>query len=107
MRCLSSHSSSPAVKNQSDSWSQVRPKAFQEFNIKVPWLCSDLELETAGSESVVSYETAEQSLVSGSEVAGRHNSLSVSGDNPECLALAVNNTNKPPMRLTTSSHNLA
>ena len=66
-----------------------------------------MELETAGSESAVSYETAEQSLVSGSEVAGRHNSLSVSGDNPECLALAVNNTNKPPVRLTTSSHNLA
>ena len=68
-----------------------------------------MELETAGSESVVSYETAEQSLVSGSEVAGRHNSLSVSGDNPECLALDVNNTNPPParLRLTTNSHNLA
>ena len=64
----------------------------------------------AGSESVVSYETAEQSLVSQSEVAHHHNSLSVSGDNPECLALDVNNTNNPPLRplrLTTSSHNLA
>ena len=68
-----------------------------------------MELETAGSESAVSYETAEQSLVSQSEVAGRHNSLSVSGDNPECLALDVNNTNPPParLRLTTNSHNLA
>ena len=69
-----------------------------------------MELETAGSESVVSYETAEQSLmsqVSQSEVAQTHNSLSVSGDNPECLALDVNKTNKPPVRLTTSSRNLA
>ena len=71
-----------------------------------------MELETAGSESVVSYETAEQSLmsqVSQSEVAQPHNSLSVSGDNPECLALDVNNTNPPParLRLTTNSHNLA
>ena len=55
----------------------------------------------------MSFETAEQSLVSQSEVAGRHNSLSVSGDNPECLALDVNNTNKPPVRLTTTSRNLA
>ena len=71
-----------------------------------------MELETAGSESVVSYETAEQSLVSQSEVAHHHHhqhSLSVSGDNPECLALDVNNTNPPParLRLTTNSHNLA
>ena len=66
-----------------------------------------MDLEAAGSESVVSFETAEQSLVSQSEVAGRHNSLSVSGDNPECLALDVNNTNKPPVRLTTTSRNLA
>ena len=55
----------------------------------------------------MSFETAEQSLVSQSEVAARHNSLSVSGDNPECLALDVNKTNKPPVRLTTSSRNLA
>ena len=67
----------------------------------------------AGSESVVSYETAEQSLVSQvsqSEVAHPHNSLSVSGDNPECLALDVNKTNKPPVRpvrLTSTSHHLA
>ena len=66
-----------------------------------------MEVETAGSESVVSFDTAEQSLVSQSEVAARHNSLSVSGDNPECLALDVNITNKPPLRLSTSSHHLA
>ena len=61
---------------------------------------------------MVSYDTAEQSLVSQSEVAGRHNrhSLSVSGTNPEMLALAVQNnsnqTNPEPLRLNLP-HNLA
>ena len=66
----------------------------------------DGDRETIGSESVVSFDTAEQSLVSQSEVGAEVTSeltgvtreLAVSEDNPESLALAVkaaNNTNNP------------
>ena len=55
---------------------------------------SDFDRETLGSESVVSFDTAEQSLVSQSEVpviTSVTSVLPVSDDNPESLALAVNN----------------
>ena len=54
--------------------------------------------ETVGSESVVSYDTAEQSIVSHSEVI--KDALTVTEDNPETFPLAVNDNIKP-----TNTHN--
>ena len=48
----------------------------------------DCDQDTIGSESLTSFDTAEQSLVSRSEVFKRA-SLSVRDQNPERLALAV------------------
>jgi len=82
-------------------------KFFPGSQEPIRFLYSDAEGERVGSESLVSYDTAEQSLVSQSEVAVRHkaDSLSVSGDNPEWLALAVNTSsfnqpNKQPLDIT-------
>jgi hypothetical protein len=48
----------------------------------------DCDQDTIGSESLTSFDTAEESLVSRSEVFKRA-SLSVTDQNPERLALAV------------------
>ena len=66
----------------------------------------DSDLDTIGSESLTSFETAEQSLVSRSEVLNRA-SLSVSDQNPERLALAVevsNNKNSTDTSVIDSVH---
>ena len=57
----------------------------------------DCDQDTIGSESLTSFDTAEQSLVSRSEVFKRA-SLSITDQNPERLALAVEvspNKNNP------------
>merc|ERR1719186_1817198 len=65
----------------------------------IKFLDLDCDQDTIGSESLTSFDTAEQSLVSRSEVLNRA-SLSVSDQNPERLALAVEvsaNNNNPEM----------
>ena len=62
------------------------------FQIIFSWFSDSCD-ETAGSESLVSFDTAEQSLVSASEVTEE---LRVTGDCPETLALALPaHTNNP------------
>ena len=70
----------------------------------------DGDRDTIGSESVVSFDTAEQSFVSQSEVGVSVTSeLAVSEDNPESLALAVragrdnNNTNNLRLEIQTNN----
>ena len=66
--------------------------SLQEILINA-FFWTEYDRETVGSESVVSYDTAEQSFVSHSEVDGRDNvseMLTVMDKNPETLALAVN-----------------
>merc|ERR1719282_1280610 len=62
----------------------------------IKFLEIDGDRDTIGSESVVSFDTAEQSFVSQSEVGevvSVTSELAVSEDNPESLALAVHNNN--------------
>jgi len=69
----------------------------------IKFLETDFDHETVGSESVVSYDTAEQSFVSHSEVDGRDNIsevLKVIDQNPETLALAVTSPNPVRNKLT-------
>lgn len=54
------------------------------------------------SESAVSFDTAEQSLVSRSEVGSVVSSLSVTGNHPESLALAVGGPGPPSRRANTA-----
>ena len=75
-------------------------KILQLLNYKL--LSPDFDRETVGSESVVSYDTAEQSFVT-SEVDGRDNIsevLKVMDKNPETLALAVTSPNPVRNKLT-------
>ena len=66
------------------------------FQIIFSWFADSCD-ETAGSESLVSFDTAEQSLVSASEVTEE---LRVTGDCPETLALALPaHTNNPRLSI--------
>ena len=76
----------------------------------------DGDLDTIGSESVVSFDTAEQSFVSESEVgesvSGVTSVLTISEENPESLALAVrgrldNNNTHNHLRLQIPTNNPA
>merc|ERR1719422_2648106 len=74
----------------------------------IKFLDTDCDQDTIGSESLTSFDTAEQSLVSRSEVFHRA-SLSVTDQNPERLALAVEvspNKNNPDTDPATLDKNI-
>ena len=68
----------------------------------------DGDRDTIGSESVVSFDTAEQSFVSQSEVGGVTSELVCVEDNPERLALALdnNNTNNQQQQQYNNTNNI-
>ena len=68
----------------------------------------DGDRDTIGSESVVSFDTAEQSFVSQSEVGGVTSELVCVDDNPERLALALdnNNTNNQQQQQYNNTNNI-
>ena len=79
------------------------------FQIIFSWFADSCD-EAAGSESLVSFDTAEQSFVSQSEVGevvSVTSELAVSEDNPESLALAVHNNNTNNLRLEIQTNNPA
>ena len=87
----------------------------QTFDFNFEYFMTDTDIldgdrDTIGSESVVSFDTAEQSFVSQSEVGevvSVTSELAVSEDNPESLALAVHNNNTNNLRLEIQTNNPA
>ena len=92
------HRANQVPRNRSDIWLSLTffcdiKNIFWRYSFDIIFDILDGDRDTIGSESVVSFDTAEQSFVSQSEVGGVTSELVCVDDNPERLALALDNNN--------------